>query len=251
MRRWMCSAVAVCLTVGVSVRADDSAVKTIDAAIKAHGGAEVLTKYRNKGILMKGRLKVHDPMEIDATMEMTYIGNKFKQEVQLSIMGMDINQVVVFDGKEAWVAINGKVAMTLDKKEDVDLITEAVWAEEAGGLIALKDKDVTLSTIGEDKVNDTPVIGIRVSKKGRKDVSLFFDKKTMLLKKMTYRSMDFTSRMEVEQDRVMDEYKEFEGQKIAMKSNVYKEGKRTAELDLTEVKFVDTVDEATFNKPKE
>jgi len=47
-------------------------------------------------------------------------------------------------------------------------------------LAPLKDKAYTLAPIGEVKVEDRPALGLRVSRKGNRDINLYFDKKTYL-----------------------------------------------------------------------
>ena len=54
----------------------------------------------------------------------------------------------------------------------------------------LKEKGYELSLIGEDKVEGKKVVGVRVTKKDQKDISLFFDKETGLLAKLEYRGAD-------------------------------------------------------------
>jgi hypothetical protein len=141
------------------------------------------------------------------------------------------------------------VIMTLDKKEDLEMIQEAIHAEEVAGLVLLGSKDVELAIIGDDKVGDTPVVGIRVSKKDRKDVSLFFDKKTHLLKKIENRSVDFQSRTEVADEKIMSDYKEFDGQMFPTKVLMNRDGKKYIEFEYTSHEFVDKLDDSTWKKP--
>lgn len=195
-------------------------------------------------------------MELDAVVETTVAAGgekerRFKQDIQLSVMGMDIKQLVVHDGKSLWIAINGKIFRDFDKKEDLEKFEEAAFAEQAAGLVLLNSKEIETSIIGEDKVGDTPVIGVRVSKKGRKDVSLYFDKETGLLKKIHSRAVDFMSGTEVEQERILEDYKEVEGQKRPQRAVVMQDGKKLVEVEFTETKLVDSVDDSAFDKPKE
>jgi hypothetical protein len=252
MRTVFCSLAAGIAVLGLvcSARADEEAKKVVEKAIQAHGGAEKLAKAKDKSVMMKGKLKILDPMELDATMEMWAGGKKFKQNLQLTVMGMDIMQAVAYDGKELWIAINGKVFMTLNKEDELKAIKEMMHAEELAGLTLLGDKNIELSIIGEDKVNDVPVVGVRVSSKGYKDVSLYFDKNTGLLAKMENRALDFQTQQEVSQERIMSEYKEFEGFKRPSKVAILKEGKKFVEIEVTEVKIVDKLDDDTFEKPK-
>jgi hypothetical protein len=238
------------LAAGSTARADDEAKKVIEAAVKAHGGAEKLAKNKNKAVNIKGKLKVFaNGMELDATMEAWAGEKKFRQDIKLSIMGMDIEQTVAFDGKEVWIAANGKVVMTLDKKEDLELVEEALHAEKVGDLQLLDDKTIELSIIGDDKVGDTPVVGVRVSKKGRKDVSLYFDKKTHMLKKTESRGLDFQSRQEVTQERIVDEYQEVDGVMRPKKLTVNQDGKKTVEMEFTGFETMDKLDDSTVKKP--
>jgi hypothetical protein len=239
------------LGLGAPARADEDAKKVVEAAIMAHGGAEKLAKNKDKSVIQKGKLKIYVMgLEIEGTMEIRAGDKKFRQDIKGSVMGQDFNQGVVYDGKELWIAINGKVVMTLDKKEDLEMIQEAVHAEEAAGLVLLGSKDVELSLIGDDKVGDTPVVGIRVSKKGRKDVSLYFDKKTHLLKKIENRSVDFTSRTEVADEKIMSDYKEFEGQMQPTKVTMNRDGKKYIEFEYTSHEYVDKHDDSTWKKPE-
>jgi hypothetical protein len=126
-----------------------------------------------------------------------------------------------------------------------------MYSEKAAGLAMLGDKDIELSIIGDDMVGDTAVVGVRVSSKGHKDVSLYFDKKTHLLKKSIGRMLDFESHAEVEQERIVDEYKEVDGMMRPARMTLNKDGKKFVEIELTEVRSVDKLDDDTFAKPKQ
>lgn len=254
---WTTAALVAGLAVVCPVRADEAAKKVVEKAIKAHGGAELLQKQKDKGVIQKGKMHLTVMgLDIDGTIEITAIGNesknyKFRQDLKFSIMGQDIDQVIAFDGKQVWVTINGMVAMTIDSTEDLAALKDAAFAEEAASLVLLQDKDTEVSIIGEDKVDDIPVVGIRVSKKGHKDVSLYFEKESGLLKKVQNRSLDFQSRQEVEQVRILSNYKEINGQMHPMKVVVHQDGNPLIEIEFTDVKLVDSIDDSTFAKPKD
>ena len=236
--------------VAAPARADDDAKKVVDAAIKAHGGAEKLAKLKDKAIIQKGKMKIYTMgLEIDSTMEIRATGKKFRQDIKFALMGMNFDQNAVYDGKEMWITVNGAVIATLDKKEDLEMLAEMIHAEEAASLALLGSKDIELSIIGEDKVGDTPVIGVRVTKKGRKDVNLYFDKKTHMLKKVENRGIDFLSRQEVADEKIFDGYKETEGVKQPSKLTMNRDGKKYIEYEITEVEVTDKLDDSIFKKP--
>ncbi len=238
------------LASGPQVRADDDAKKVLEAATKAHGGAETLAKFKDKSVIQKGKAKIYTMgLEIEATMETRAGGKKFRQDIKFSLMGMDFEQQVAFDGKEMWIALNGTVMQTLSKKEDLDVLKESVYAEEVASLVLLNAKDFELSIIGDDKVGETPVVGVRVSKKDHKDVSLYFDKKTHLLKKIENRALDFASRVEVAEEKIMDGYKDVDGQMRPKKVTLNRDGKKFLEFELESAEFVEKLDDSIFKKP--
>jgi hypothetical protein len=240
------------LVCSTSVRADDEAKRVLEQAAKAHGGVENLAKHKDQSVVQKGKMHISTMgVELDGTMEMSANIHRFRQDFQFSLMGMDFMQNVAFDGKEMWVSLNGKVVLTQDKKEDLDLIKEMIYSESAATMALMGDKTLELSIIGEDKVGDTPVVGVRVSKKGHKDVSLYFDKETHLLKKTQFRGLDFQSHAEVEEERIMNDYKEVDGEKQPMRLTINRDGKKYLEMEVSETKYVDKLDDNLFAKPKE
>jgi hypothetical protein len=255
MRALMISAAAVAaLVVACPVRADEAAKKVIDEAIKAHGGAERLGKFKDKAAITKGKMKLFAPIEAEGPIEVSAGDKKFRRDFNFTFMGIDIQNRVVFDGKALYVSTkaNDQVTnMTFDKKEDLDALKEAMHSEEVGSLVLLGDKNVELSLIGDDKVGETPVVGVRVSVKDHKDVNMYFDKKTHLLKKVIGRALDFESRMETEQERVIDEYKEEDGLMRPARITINKDGKKFVEIEISEIKHVDKLDDDTFAKPKD
>ena len=235
---------------GAQARADEEAKKVVAEAVKAHGGAEALAKMKDKSSISKAKLIIPQLNNLEAKMEIFSGAKKFKHEVELSVNGMDIKQITIYNGKSLVVSVNGMKVIELTKKEELEALEEAIFAEEAAGLAMLGSKDIEMSIIGESKVDDTPVIGVRVTKKGHKDVSLFFDKSTHLLRKIENRGMDFQTQTEVGQERIISEYKEVDGVKRPVKVIVNNDGKKVAELEIIETKIVDKLDDDTFTAPK-
>ena len=246
----------VLVTVSLApVWADDDAKNVIEKAIKAHGGREILKKNRERPVYSVAQAQVFvEEMELSGTMEITGIARDktyhFRHELSLKIMDMDVQQTVGFDGKELWIALNGQILASYDKKEDLDILKDFIWAEEAADLVALDGPDIKLSIIGEDKVGDHAVVGVRVSKKGHSDVAMYFDQKTFLLRKIENRSLDFVTRQEVEQQRILENYVDFEGQKVPKRMTIFQDGKKLVELEVKEYKYLERVENTLFSRPK-
>ena len=127
--RYTAAAMAVGLAVILPVRADDDAKKIIAAALKAHGGADKLTKEKDKAVVQKGKMKLFMPIEADGPFETTVTDGKFKREFNFTFMNLDISNTVVFDGKTMWVhtkAGDNVNDMTFDKKEDIDVLKDFI-----------------------------------------------------------------------------------------------------------------------------
>jgi hypothetical protein len=233
-----------------TAHADDvDAQKVIDKAIEAHGGADVLAKNKDKAAMAKGKMTINQMGGLEATLE-SFVGDKkFKHILDLTVMGTNINEIVCYDGKEMWIAINGKVAMSVTGK-DLDPIKDAIHAEELAGLAMLKEKGLELSVIGESKLGEQDLIGIRVSKKDHKDVNLHFDKKSGLLTKVDYRNLDFLTREEVAEERILQEYKKQDGQMQPSRIIINRDGKKFIEMEISEIKLVDKLDDSVFTKPE-
>ena len=113
----------------------------------------------------------------------------------------------------------------------------------------LKEKGYELSLIGEDKVGEKKVVGVRVAKKGQKDVSLYFDKETWLLAKMEYRGAVMGTENEVNQERIIKEYeKNKDGIPVAKKILIKYDGKQFLEAEVTEIKYFEKLDDSEFKK---
>ena len=158
----------------------------VDKAIKAHGGVAELKKLQNTTQKIKGTIQAMG-LEIPFSGDLIIAGeNRVRVDIEIDVNGMKIQVINIINKDKGWAKVAGKT-MDLDK----DKITEARESGHLGtitSLAPLKDKAYTISLVGEDKVGETPAQVVRVSHKDRRDVNLFFDKKTHLLLKTEARS---------------------------------------------------------------
>jgi hypothetical protein len=126
---------------------------------------------------------------------------------------------------------------------------EGMYAGWVATLAPLKSKDFRLAPLGEEKVGDRAAVGIKVSSKGHKDINLYFDTETGMLAKTQARVKDMMSGQEVDQETLPSDYKDVGGVKRAHKTVINRDGKKFVELEITEFKTVDTLDDSLFAKP--
>jgi hypothetical protein len=237
---------------GSTARAEDSADARaiVDKAIQAVGGAEKLLKVDALTWKAKGKFSgLGEPIDFTGTWAVQPAKNQISVSIQLEFNGMQIKHVQVFDGTKGWVATMGDV-------KDMDESTlaeskEEVYASRIASLAGLKDPKVKITSIGDSKVDDRAVAGIKVTSESHKDISLYFDKETGLLIK-ALRKVKAMSGEDVDQEALFSDFKvDSDGIKRPKKQEMKRDGKDFISMEITDLKAVDSLPGSTFAKPGE
>jgi len=220
----------------------------IKKAIEAHGGEKALAKYQGGISKFKGTMDLLN-MKIDVTGESAFQKpDKMKNVMTLEIMNKSIAITQVFDGKKFWLSTAGNTMEITDEKL-LKEVKESLQVEGANSFMAFLEKPYELSAIGEVKVKGKDAIGIRISKKGQRDFSLFFDKKTNLVVKTEMRAYDAMSGQEITQEKYIIGYQDKQGMKIAKRVEIHKDGNLFMDIEITDVQVVEKLDDTHFAKP--
>jgi hypothetical protein len=249
MRKSVPLTAAVCLALGLAgmAGAADEPQAIIAKAIKASGGTDKLNKYQGARAKSKGTLMIQG-LKLPFTEEVvTQLPGKFKEVLDLDVMGNKISLTTVYNGENAWINANGKL-QDLDDKVLTEL-KEAANLLRINHLPNLKDKKYEVTLVGEVKVNDRPAVGIKVATKGFRDANLYFYKDTGLLAKVERRMVDTMSGQEVTEERIVTEYQDVDGIKTAKKLKVLRDGKDFLDSEVVETKHEEKVDDGEFAKP--
>lgn len=239
----------LCAPAPAARAADDDPKAIITRAIKAHGGEDFLTKRTAARLQNKGKINIPGVGESEFTQELIYmIPDKIKDNLELSIGGQKIAIVTVMNGDKISIEAAGKaVPITDDIKKAMKNATKMLQASRLVPL--LKDKKYELAIFGEDKVDGKPVLGVRVSAKGEKDITLFFDKATGLLAKLEHRTVEANTGNEITEERIISEYKkDKDGIPLPKKVLVKHDGKTFLEAECVEVEYLEKIDESEFKK---
>ena len=244
----LCSVAALVVVSGGVRAADDDAKAIIAKAIKAHGGEEYLTKNKAARMQNKGKITIPGVGETDFTQDLAYmLPDKLKDTLELTIGGQKISIVTVMNGDKLSIEAAGKaVDVTDDIKKAMKDAQHMMTVSRMVPL--LKDKSYELSIFGEAKVEDKPAIGIVVASKGKKDITLFFDKKTHLLAKIEHRTVEAGTGNEIGEERIILEYKNKDGIPFPKKVLVKHDGKTFLEAECLESTMLEAIDEAEFKK---
>jgi hypothetical protein len=250
MRRLLVAFFALTLATGTAItaRADDKDPNAIlDKAIKAIGGEEKLKKaeaitWKSKGTMTFGGND--NDVKIHATAKGL---DHYRQELEGEFGGEPRKIVVVLAGDKGWRKF-GEEPMEMDgdavanQKRSVYLLVAPVT------LAPLKGKEFKLEAAGEEKVDDKPAVGIKVTGPDQKDFTIYFDKESGLPVKLVARVIGFRGD-EYTQETTYKDYKDFDGIKKATKVDSKRDGEDFIKSEITEFKVLDKVEPKTFSEP--
>lgn len=232
-----------------AARADDAPKDVLEKAIKAHGGAELLTKNQAGQLRAKGKIVLPGAGEVDFSQEASYmLPDKFKESVEISVGGQTIRILTIANGDKISIdALGNSVEITDAIKSSMK---DAQQMLKVGRLVGLAgEKGYELNAAGEVKVNDKPAVGVRVSAKNQKDITLFFDKATHLLAKMEYRTTEPMSGTEFNEERILGDYKkDADGNMVPHKVTILRDGKKYLDAEVSEGKYLEKLPDSEFKK---
>lgn len=223
----------------------DDARALVDQAIKAHGGAERLTKMRSQLRTFKGEIVSFGtpvPTTGDASMNLP---EQWRWSFELNPGNQKIALGLAVNGAKGWRSGGGSVKELT--KQEVDEMRDELYVAWLMTLVPLTEKDVALTTLPEIKIGSDAAVGVKASRKGNADVKLYFDKKSNLLTKVERRGKE--AGLDITKEYFLSEPKDFDGLKLPSKHLELINGKKAAEWTITAYKFPSKVDDSVFNKP--
>jgi hypothetical protein len=211
------------------------------------GGETKLAKFDS--FTSKGKGKILEPAEVTYTAEdWSRHPGKYHFDMELDVAGNKVKEVMVFNGPKGWVKIG-------DKTQDMPKEMVAAFQDYFHALRlatdprALNDKEMKLSPLGEMKIGDRAAVGVQASQKGKRDVNVYFDKETGLPLKCETTAPFFEGGQEVTQEFLFEDYKEFEGVKVATKMLWKMDGKKYLTREIDEIKPEEKIEDSVFDKP--
>lgn len=252
MKRIMTAVCGIALLAVVSpARASDDDAKLrdiVNKAIKAHGGADKLKKYKASVTKIKGKFYgMGEGIDYTGTTSLQ-LPDRLNAMVEADAGGMTFKFRRIVNGDKGWMQFNDT---TQDlEKEMLTEIKEELNSARVTHLTYLLDKDYTLSALGDGKVGDRATVGVRVQRKGYRDVNLYFDKENSRLLKSQRRVKDIMmGGTEYTSDTFYRDYKNVDGMMIAHKVVINRDDKKFIDGEATEVKVYEKLDDKVFAKP--
>jgi hypothetical protein len=226
-------------------RASEDADAILAKAVAAHGGEEALAKY--PGVRMKLQVIIEGPAAAPRAWEVLFAAPASMREVREGFyLGRRTASVAVTDGKGYWWTNGGQTeAMPAKQAES---FRDRARLMQITRLVPLKGKDYELSAAGDATVDDKPAVGLRVRSKGRKDVTLFFDKESGLLVKAALRTISTSTLEEVLEERFYQDYQKTGPLPVAKKVVVLHDGKPNLRIEVQETKFLEKTEKGAFRR---
>jgi hypothetical protein len=247
MRNRLSLALAVVLAAVTAARADDraDALAVIEQGIKARGGAEALGKAQLMVRKAGGQFSILGK-DVPFADELTaQPPDRYRLEVDAAPAQAKVRMMVVINGDKGWQSTGG-AAVELPP-ERVKELREDGYALWLATLVPLTKDDFALAPLAEIKLGGRPAVGVKVSRKGHRDVKLYFDKESHLLVRMERQASD--AGVVVDKEESYADYKEFDGVKMPTKLVQYLSGKKFVDITTATYRFPSRVDDSTFTRP--
>jgi hypothetical protein len=250
MKRLIGAVFAIVIAAGpaLAARADDKDPNAIlDKAIKALGGEEKLKKAEALSWKTKGTLTIGGN-DNDIKVHVIAKGlDHYRRESEAEFNGEPRKFVVVLDGDKGWMKFRDEPDEL--KEERLANQKRLTYLEIVPiTLVSLKGKEFKLEFAGEEKVDDKPAVGIKVTGSDQKDFTLYFDKDNGLPVKVVGKVLNFQGE-EQTQVTTFKDYKDFDGIKKATKVDSTRDGEDYVKSEITEFKVLDQVDPKSFSEP--
>jgi hypothetical protein len=244
--------VSACLLVlvpgrGQSAPPEDGARALLERAVKALGGEERLARNRAERGKRRGTLFIRDRPTPFVADTLVQLPAQYKSIIELSADGQKHLLVHIINGDKMTVTLDGQ-PQEVGAAALAEMRATMHLQRVSRLLPLLKEGTYQLALLEEVKVHERPALPIRVSQKGNRDITLFFDKETALLVKSEH-ALDDGHGKEIVQEEHYGDFKEVSGRQQATKVVVYRAGKKVMESVLVEVSYPEKIDEAEFTRP--
>ncbi len=218
----------------------------LQKAIKAHGGEKNLARTLT-GII-KGKMIFETPQDkYQVEWQETFaLPGKIKRIIEDKGNGRPFTMdYAVVDGK-GWIRTNGE----MKDYEGKAVRLERCWNAVLALLPRLLAEEFELSPLPDANVNGAKAVGILVQGEHR-DRELYFDAITGLLVKSKGTSqLPGLEGKEIEAETFLKNYRDVDGIKFPMAMVAYRDGKKTIDMEILEIKFLDQIDPKTWSKPR-
>ena len=231
------------LSLALAVPAADDPKAVVEKAITAHGGADVLAKYKAHRAKFRGT--VHSMgMDVEMTGELwTVDPDKVKLKATVTVAGMELPLVHVLNGSKLSVSIAGNAFPVPDEQVQDGL--DNLYVAHLSRLVTLLEPGFTLKAADPTDVDGKPAVGIAVSHADKPDVTLHFDAASGLLVRSS-RKGKAEDGSDAEKVSFYAEYKAIKGLQVPHRARATTAGKQTEDFKLDSYEPLESLPASEF-----
>jgi hypothetical protein len=224
----------------------ETARAIIGRALQTHGGEAVLARLPASQSQSRGTIYLK--RELTFREEVVYqLPDKYRETKDGESDGQRFMLTTVFNGEQGWFKDNGRVRDLTEK--ELTEVKEEIHLQRVRRLSILLENPYELTLAGETRVHERPAVGVKVSVKGQRDLTLYFDKEKALLVKIERRTQSKLTGEPATEERVFSDYREVNGVPSPRRTEVFVDGKKLVDVETLQVKFLDKLDPTIFLKP--
>lgn len=224
----------------------DDAAAVLAKGIKAQGGPGMHDRWKRGYVRLLTTEGFLGP-GIKATVEDTFdYPNRLKRRVEMSAGSETASFTCVIADGNSWMKPDGKETYSLGSPkngpQENPLASFCAIPADVG-------KDASLTKLEDVRLGDQFGAAIRVESQKNGVTELVFDKHTGLLAKtIKHGVMPGSNKVSlIESNR--ENYRSLQGGMIPMKLTGFQDGKKILDIELVEVKFLESIPADTFAKP--
>ena len=231
------------LTLALALPAADDAKAVIEKAVKAHGGAANLDKYKGYKATVRGTVYAMG-MEIELKGELLSLyPDKAKVTGNLTVGGMDLPLVQVINGSKLSMSIGGN-ALPVPDEQVADAVA-SMYVQSLTRLTPLLTADYILKPADGLEVDGKKGVGVLVSQKDKPDVTLHFDAESGRLVRSSRKGRGEDGG-EADRVTVYADYKPAGGVQMPHRTAVTLGGNKSADSTIEKYEMLETVDASQF-----
>lgn len=222
--------------------------KLVEQAGAAHGGVDLLAKHPAARVKVKG-FYVSQGLRTPYSGESAYhLPDRLHSKLVLNVQGSSQSVEQFYNAGQTALIVAG-LSQDVCEAQSQELKMSLYCREIERLAPLLKDPKYILAAVGEKPIQGKPAIGVRVSRAGQKDVTLFFDSNSSLLVGLARQGFDAKGE-KVDQLETFSNYRTSGGIKYPAKTEVRQDGQIVLESEVVEFTPLERVDPSAFNVPR-
>ena len=230
-----------------SAQEREEALKVVDQAIKAHGGAERLAKIKAVVKKTTGFFGPADPFAAEMVLHVQF-PDKIRNTQKCKRPDGEVEIDVALNGESGWYRGQGKSVDIVAKSADARDVKTQIYLESIETRLPLKEEGTVVRPLADQLVNGKLANGVRVKQKDMPALNLFFDAQTHLLVKLT--TLVSEAGLLTLRDIYYYEHQSVDGVMLPKRLREMRAGAPFLEWTTMSYEFLDKIDEALLKEPK-